>query len=60
MLSTVLFLLAIFVASAVEMVEAMTIVLASGITRGWRSTLEGSAVALVALVAVFSAQPLGK
>jgi uncharacterized membrane protein len=39
----------VFVASAVEAVEALTIVLASGVTRGWRSTLEGMAVALVVL-----------
>lgn len=51
MLSTGLYLLAIILASAVEMVEAMTIVLASGLTRGWRSTLEGAAVALAALAA---------
>jgi len=30
-----------FLASAVEMVEALTIVLAVGVTRGWRSTLLG-------------------
>jgi uncharacterized membrane protein len=47
---------AVFLASAVEMVEALTIVLAVGVTRGWRSTLEGVAAALLtlaALVAVF-------
>lgn len=47
---------AVFVASAVEAVEALTIVLASGITRGWRSTIEGMLAALAllgALVAVF-------
>lgn len=47
---------AVFLASAVEMVEALTIVLAVGHTRGWRSALEGTAAALVtlgALVAVF-------
>jgi Ca2+/H+ antiporter, TMEM165/GDT1 family len=47
---------AVFVASLVEAVEALTIVLASGFTRGWRSTLEGMGAALLALtvlVAVF-------
>ena len=47
---------AVFLACAVEMVEALTIVLAVGHTRGWRSALEGTALALVALttlVAVF-------
>ncbi len=51
-MSVALLLLTVLLASAVEMVEAMTIVLASGITRGWRSTFEGVGVALVALVAL--------
>jgi uncharacterized membrane protein len=36
----------------VETVEAMTIVLAAGITRGWRSTIEGAATALGLLAAI--------
>jgi uncharacterized membrane protein len=40
---------AVFLACSVEMVEALTIVLAVGHTRGWRSALEGSAAALVTL-----------
>ncbi len=43
---------AVFLACAVEMVEALTIVLAVGHTRGWRSALEGSAAALVVLSAL--------
>ncbi len=39
-----------FVASFVECTEALTIVLAMGLTRGWRSALAGTAVALLALV----------
>jgi uncharacterized membrane protein len=39
-------------ASAVEFVEAFTIVLAMGLTRGWRSTLAGTASALVLLAGV--------
>jgi uncharacterized membrane protein len=45
-----------FLASAVEFVEALTIVLAAGITRGWRSSLTGLAAAtlvLAVLVAIF-------
>src|SRR5256885_1105132 len=48
--------LASFLASAVEFVEAVTIVLAVGVTRQWRSALLGVAAALIALallVAVF-------
>jgi uncharacterized membrane protein len=40
---------AVFIACAVEMVEALTIVLAVGHTRGWRSAFEGTTVALVVL-----------
>jgi uncharacterized membrane protein len=45
-------LLATFLASAVEFVEALTIVLAMGVTRGWRSALTGAAVAIAALAVV--------
>ncbi|HEY0447522.1 hypothetical protein [Actinophytocola sp.] len=41
--------IATFVAAAVEVVEAFTVVLAMGVTRSWRSALVGSAAALVAL-----------
>jgi Ca2+/H+ antiporter, TMEM165/GDT1 family len=46
--------LAAFLASLVECVEALTIVLAVGSTRGWRGALSGSAAALVLLVAIVS------
>jgi uncharacterized membrane protein len=48
--STVVLVLAVFGASSVEMVEALTIVTAAGVTRGWRSALEGSAAAALVLV----------
>ena len=38
--------LATFLASAVEAVEALTIVLATGVTRGWRSSLIGVGAAI--------------
>ncbi len=41
--------LSVFLACAVEAVEALTIVLAVGITRSWRSALYGVGVALVVL-----------
>lgn len=44
--------LAAFAGSAVESVEALTIVLAVGLTRGWRSALSGAAAAVVALVVI--------
>jgi uncharacterized membrane protein len=47
--------LSAFLASAVEMVEALTIVLAIGVTRGWRSTLIGVAAAVLALAALIAA-----
>ena len=47
-------------ASAVEFVEAFTIVLAMGLTRGWRSAIAGTVAALVLLagVAAFSGYAL--
>jgi uncharacterized membrane protein len=48
--------LASFLASLVEFVEALTIVLAVGVTRGWRSAIAGAllgAALLTVLVAVF-------
>ena len=50
--STVVLALAVFGASAVEMVEALTIVAAAGVTRGWRSALEGTATAALVLAAL--------
>ena len=50
--STVVLVLAVFGASAVETVEALTIVVASGVTRGWRSALEGAAAAVLVLTVV--------
>ena len=43
---------AAFLGSSVEAVEAMTIVLAAGVVRGWRPALVGSAAGLATLVAV--------
>ncbi len=45
---------AVFLASLVEMVEALTIVLAVGMTRGWRSARRGVIAALVALAMVIA------
>src|SRR4029077_12227646 len=44
-----------FVATAVEAVEALTIVLAVGVVRGWRSTLAGGGAATLALAAIVAA-----
>lgn len=43
---------ATFLASAVEFVEAFTIVLAMGLGRSWRAALTGTAAAVLALTAV--------
>src|SRR5919202_7026748 len=53
--SAVFLVASAFLASAVEMVEALTIVLAAGITRGWRSSLAGVGAATVALAATVAA-----
>src|SRR5262249_53675968 len=53
--SEVLILLGAFSASAVEMVEALTIVLGVGVVRGWRSTLIGFGAATVVLAALMVA-----
>jgi uncharacterized membrane protein len=45
----------VFLACAVEAVEALTIVLAVGVTRSWRSALTGVAAALVVLAALTAA-----
>lgn len=54
-MGTLLLVATAFLASAVEMVEALTIILAVGITKGWRTALTGTAAALVALAVVVAA-----
>lgn len=44
--------LAAFLASLVEFVEALTVILAVGSVRGWRGALSGAAVALAVLLAI--------
>jgi len=48
-------ILSVFLACAVEAVEALTIVLAAGTSRNWRSALTGVAAGLVVLAAVVAA-----
>ena len=50
-----LLVVAAFLAAAVEMVEALTIVLAVGVTRGWRSAAWGVGAALGALAVIVGA-----
>jgi len=52
---SLLLFIAAFAASAVEMVEALTIVLAVGMTRGWQAARRGVAAALVALAVIVAA-----
>ncbi len=47
-----LLFLASFLACSVEMVEALTIVLAVAVTRGWRATVWGISAAIVALALI--------
>jgi uncharacterized membrane protein len=53
--SAIVLVTAVFLASGVEMVEALTIVVAVGVTRGWRSALEGVVTALVVLAVLVAA-----
>jgi uncharacterized membrane protein len=53
--SAILIVLGAFLASAVEMVEALTIVLGVGVVRGWRSTLIGVAAAGLVLAVLVAA-----
>jgi uncharacterized membrane protein len=55
MTSTVILVLAVFGACCVEAVEALTLVVAAGTTRGWRSAFEGAAAALVLLTVLVAA-----
>lgn len=51
-MGTLLLALTVFTATGVDLVEALTIVLAVGVSRGWRSALQGTAAAVAALVLV--------
>src|SRR5213596_1096275 len=61
MTGTILLALGAFLASAVEAVEALTIVLGVGVVRGWRSTLigVGAAVLVLALLIAVLGPALG-
>ncbi len=50
-----LLVLVVFLACAVEAVEALTIVLAVGVSRGWRSAVQGVAAGLLALAVIVAA-----
>jgi uncharacterized membrane protein len=55
MTSAVVLALAVFGACCVEAVEALTLVVAAGTTRGWRSAIEGAVVAIVLLTVLVAA-----
>jgi uncharacterized membrane protein len=54
-MSAIFLVASTFLASAVEMVEALTIVLAAGLARGWRSALWGVAAATLTLAVIVAA-----
>lgn len=54
-MSTTLLVVSVFLACVVEAVEALTIVLAAGTVRDWRSALTGVGAGLVVLAAVIAA-----
>lgn len=51
----VLLVLAVFLACAVEAVEALTIVLAVGVSRGWRAAMQGVGAGLIVLAVLTAA-----
>jgi uncharacterized membrane protein len=55
MTSAIILALAVFGACCVEAVEALTLVVAAGSTRGWRSAFEGAATAFVILAVLVAA-----
>jgi uncharacterized membrane protein len=55
MTSAIVLALAVFGACCVEAVEALTLVVAAGSARGWRSAFEGAAAAFVLLAALVGA-----
>jgi Ca2+/H+ antiporter, TMEM165/GDT1 family len=55
MTTQVVLALAVFGACAVEATEALTLVVAAGTTRGWRSAFEGAASALIVLAVLTGA-----
>ncbi len=54
-MSAALLILSVFLACAVEAVEALTIVLAAGTSRDWRSALTGVGVGVACLAAIVAA-----
>lgn len=54
-MSGLVLVLTVFLACAVEAVEALTVVLAAGTGRNWRSAVQGAVAALVALAVVVAA-----
>jgi uncharacterized membrane protein len=54
-MTAVFLVISVFLACAVEAVEALTIVLAVGISRGWQSALRGVAAGLLVLAAIVAA-----
>ncbi|HZE30650.1 MAG TPA: hypothetical protein VE198_04340 [Actinoallomurus sp.] len=61
-MSATLLVLAVFLACAVEAVEALTVVLATGLVRGWPSALAGvgSALAVLAGIVVIFGPAIGR
>jgi uncharacterized membrane protein len=54
-MTAVFLVVSVFLACAVEAVEALTIVLAAGVSRSWRSALQGVAAGLLVLAVIVAA-----
>ncbi len=54
-MTAAILVVSVFLASLVESVEALTIILAAGVSRGWRSALQGAAAGFVVLALIVAA-----
>ncbi len=54
-MTAAILVVSVFLASLVESVEALTIILAAGVSRGWRSALQGAAAGFLVLAVIVAA-----
>lgn len=54
-MTAAILVVSVFLACIVESVEALTIILAAGVSRGWRSTMQGAVAGFVVLAVIVAA-----